>query len=83
MKNMLPSPNATGSGWAVAHKKALAFVEDLTIEELVNMTTGSGISSRCVGNTGAVTRKGFPGLCLQDGPVGVRTADFTSAFTAG
>ncbi|KAL8292699.1 hypothetical protein RQP46_001311 [Phenoliferia psychrophenolica] len=47
------------------------------------MTTGAGINGRCVGNTGAVTRKDFPGLCLEDSPLGVRFADFTSAFPAG
>lgn len=46
------------------------------------MTTGAGTNGRCVGNTGAVTRLGFPGICLQDGPLGVRMTDFASAFPA-
>lgn len=37
----------------------------------------------CVGNTAAISSIGFPGLCLQDGPVGVRYADKISVFPAG
>lgn len=37
----------------------------------------------CVGNTGPVTRLGFPSLCLQDGPLGIRWADNITAFPAG
>ena len=38
---------------------------------------------RSVGNTGAVPRLGFPGFCTQDSPLGVRFADYVSAFPAG
>lgn len=37
----------------------------------------------CVGNTGSALRLGFPQLCLQDGPLGVRTTDNITAFPAG
>ncbi|KAK4698909.1 beta-glucosidase, partial [Phenoliferia sp. Uapishka_3] len=80
-----PSPNITGSnGWAAALVKAKAFVEDLTLAELINVTTGVGFGAgRCVGNTGTIARKGFAGLCLEDSPTGVRPTDFASAFPAG
>ncbi|KAK4703614.1 beta-glucosidase, partial [Phenoliferia sp. Uapishka_3] len=79
-----PSPNTTGTGdWASAVAKAREFVSDLSIEELVNMTTGAGILGRCVGNTGSIPRKNFAGFCLEDSPVGVRFTDFASAFPAG
>lgn len=82
-------------------EKARAFVEQLTLDELVNITTGAvrsfalppdgtdptslrqGILNRCVGNTGTVERLGFKGLCLNDAPLGIRFADFVSAFPAG
>lgn len=38
---------------------------------------------RCVGNTGSAERLGFPQLCLQDGPLGVRTTEGVTAFPAG
>lgn len=37
----------------------------------------------CVGNTGSIPRLGFRALCLQDSPLGVRFADWVSAFPAG
>jgi beta-glucosidase len=31
----------------------------------------------------AIPRLGFPGLCLQDGPLAIRVADYASVFPAG
>lgn len=36
-----------------------------------------------VGNTGPAIHVGFPGLALQDGPLGIRYCDNVSAFPAG
>lgn len=36
-----------------------------------------------MGNTGAIPRLGFRSLCLQDSPLGIRFADFASAYPAG
>ncbi|KAH8657902.1 beta-glucosidase-related glycosidase [Xylariales sp. PMI_506] len=79
---VLPSPNATGGGiWADAYAKAQAFLAELTLEEKVTMITGT--SGPCVGNIIAIPRLGFPGLCLQDGPLAIRVADYASVFSAG
>ncbi|KAF1985246.1 glycoside hydrolase family 3 protein [Aulographum hederae CBS 113979] len=80
-----PSPWMDGSGeWATAYKRAQAFVSQLTLLEKVNLTTGVGWQGEdCVGNTGEIPRLGFPALCLQDSPLGVRNADYVSAFPAG
>lgn len=80
-----PSPWGSGTGdWANAYERARAFVGQLTLLEKVNLTTGVGWQSeRCVGETGAVPRLGFRGLCLQDSPLGVRDTDYNSAFPAG
>ena len=43
--------------------------------------TGTGSASRCVGSI--ATAGDFPGLCLQDGPLGVRLADLTTVFPTG
>lgn len=52
--------------------------------EKVNLTTGVGWEGeKCVGNTGSIPRLGFKSLCLQDSPLGVRFADFVSAFPSG
>lgn len=36
----------------------------------------------CVGNVGAIPRLGLRGLCMQDGPQGIRFADYVSYFTS-
>jgi beta-glucosidase len=56
----------------------------LTLLEKVNLTTGTGWQSEaCVGNVGAIPRLGFDSLCMQDSPLGIRFADYVSAFPAG
>ena len=37
----------------------------------------------CVGNVGTIPRIGFPSLCLQDSPLGIRFGTYSSAFPAG
>ncbi|KAF4119308.1 beta-glucosidase [Geosmithia morbida] len=81
-----PSPwmDPGAPGWEVAYTMARDFVSQLSLLEKVNITTGVGWESeRCVGNTGGVPRLGMRGLCLQDGPLGVRMSDYNSAFPAG
>lgn len=41
------------------------------------------MAERCVGNVGSIPRFGMRGLCMQDGPLGLRLADYNSAFPAG
>lgn len=56
----------------------------MTLIEKVNLTTGTGWQSEsCVGNVGAIPRLAFDALCLQDSPLGIRFADYVSAFPAG
>ncbi|SMR51682.1 unnamed protein product [Zymoseptoria tritici ST99CH_3D1] len=76
-----PLPNATGSGWDEAFAKASVFVSRLTLEEKATLVTGTG--GPCVGNIGSVPRLGFNGMCLQDGPLAIRVADYASVFPAG
>ncbi|KAF5341514.1 hypothetical protein D9758_012584 [Tetrapyrgos nigripes] len=73
--------------WAAAYEKARAKIADWDVEQLVSTTTGVaalGITARCVGNIASVNgSNGWPGLCLQDGPLGVRLADRVTAFPPG
>lgn len=58
-------------------------VGKMSLVEKVNITTGTGWSMGfCVGNTGPANDVGFPQLCLQDGPLGLRFSDHSSAFPA-
>lgn len=61
--------------------KAQEFVSQLTPEEKADMVTGA--PGPCVGNIKAIPRLGFNGLCLQDGPLSIRVADYASVFSAG
>lgn len=61
--------------------KAADFLSSMSLEEKANFTTG--VPGPCVGNTVPIERLGFPGLCLQDGPLAIRVADYASVFTAG
>lgn len=82
-----PSPwtgDAADASWQNAYAKARDFVSQLTLEEKVNLTTGTGWElDRCVGQTGSIPRLGFRAMCLQDSPLGIRFADLVSAFSSG
>ncbi|KAK7415694.1 hypothetical protein QQX98_005729 [Neonectria punicea] len=78
---VLPSPNATGTNWETAFEKAKQFVALLTLSEKADMVTGT--PGPCVGNIVPIPRLGFGGLCLQDGPLSIRVADYASVFSAG
>ncbi|KAG0694111.1 glycoside hydrolase family 3 protein [Suillus ampliporus] len=59
-----------------------AQISNFTIQQKVNVTTGVGwANGLCVGNIPAVGN--FPGLCLQDSPLGVRDTDLVTSFPAG
>lgn len=74
--------NTTGiGGWEDAMAKAKAFVSQLTASEKNDMVTGT--PGPCVGNIVSIPRLGFAGLCLQDGPLAIRVADYASVFPAG
>ncbi|KAI2639949.1 glycoside hydrolase family 3 protein [Hypomontagnella submonticulosa] len=81
-----PSPwmNPTAQGWEDAYAKAKEFVSQLTLAEKVNLTTGVGwMGEQCVGQVGSIPRLGFRSLCMQDSPLGIRFADYVSAFSSG
>ncbi|KAI0348700.1 beta-glucosidase [Trametopsis cervina] len=81
-----PASSQTASNispeWAAAYAKAKAAVANLSVADKVNLGTGvQWQKGPCVGNIPAISSiPGFTGLCLQDGPVGVRYADKVSVF---
>ncbi|KAG9055779.1 hypothetical protein FS842_001235 [Serendipita sp. 407] len=81
------SSSPTGSlspAWQTAYTKAKAAVAKLSLSEKVSLGTGvQWQRGHCVGNTAAISTINFPGLCLQDGPLGIRFADLVSVFPAG
>ncbi|CAO0795662.1 unnamed protein product [Mucor circinelloides] len=70
--------------WDDAYKKADALVSQMSLEQKVNITTGTGwMKSECVGNTYAITNPDFPSLCLEDAPLGMRFADNVTSGVSG
>ncbi|GMK57421.1 hypothetical protein CspeluHIS016_0402550 [Cutaneotrichosporon spelunceum] len=70
--------------WRKAHRKAKRYLSDWTVQDKVDVVTGSGwMQDRCVGNTRPLPERNWTGLCLQDSPLGIRFGDFVSAFPAG
>ncbi|KAF7363563.1 putative beta-glucosidase [Mycena sanguinolenta] len=67
-------PFANGGTWTKGFAQAKALVDQMTIEEKVNITTG--YTGKCVGFTGEVPRLNLRGLCLQ-----VRTMTNAAHFT--
>ncbi|SMY29351.1 unnamed protein product [Zymoseptoria tritici ST99CH_1A5] len=73
-----PSPQGQGSGdWSTAYDSARALVSQMTVAEKVNLTIPAGDFdfAGCTGFSGTVPRLGFSGLCLMDGPAGLRGAN--------
>ena len=70
--------------WISAYSKASEAVARLDNTAKVGIVTGVGWQNGpCVGNTEPAPSIGFPSLCLQDGPLGLRFARNVTAFPAG
>lgn len=71
--------------WDEAYTKAEAAIAGLSLEDKVGIVTGVGWNANqpCVGNNEAISSIGYPSLCLQDGPLGIRYANAgtATAFT--
>ncbi len=80
-----PTPEISGIGdWDEAFSKARAMVDMMTLAEKVNLTGGyENNTSSCSGKIRAINRLGFPGMCLQDGPAGVKGAEGVNGYPAG
>ncbi|KAK7693727.1 hypothetical protein QCA50_003299 [Cerrena zonata] len=71
-----------GVAWKTAHSKAKALIAGWSLEDKVDAVTGVGWQGGlCVGNIKPI--QNFPGLCLEDAPLGVRNVDFVTAFSTG
>ncbi|KAJ5683695.1 uncharacterized protein N7477_000040 [Penicillium maclennaniae] len=72
------------AGWDAAYSKAKVALLKLNQTEKIGIVTGvTWEGGPCVGNTYAAESIGYPSLCLQDSPLGVRYANPVTAFPAG
>ncbi|KAI0429437.1 glycoside hydrolase superfamily [Xylaria sp. FL1042] len=75
---------ANSTAWDAAYTKANAALAKLSSNDKINIVTGVGWGKGpCVGNTPTIGSIGYPQLCLQDGPLGVRYGTKVNAFTPG
>ncbi|KAJ3220789.1 hypothetical protein HK099_004009, partial [Clydaea vesicula] len=86
--------SVTATSWESATAKAKDVIKDLSNQEKVTLVSGIGWgqpniwsgsqSNLCVGNIAKVSKiNGFEGLCLQDGPSGVRFQNNQTASSFG
>ncbi|KAK7955940.1 beta-glucosidase [Apiospora aurea] len=74
----------SAADWGAAYQKANAALAKLSSQDKINIVTGVGWNKGpCVGNTPAIGSIGYPQLCLQDSPLGVRYGNGVTAFTPG
>ncbi|KAI9493635.1 glycoside hydrolase superfamily [Zychaea mexicana] len=84
LSTSLAAPTPQLLTWDEAYIKAEALVSQMSLEQMVNITTGTKWRrTPCIGNTYSVSEPDFPALCLQDGPLGIRHADNVTAGVAG
>ena len=71
------------SRWVEYYKKADKFLKDFTLEEKMLLTYSTeNLLGKCVGSIDGNINRNFPGICLQDGPAGVRLAKNTQHWQA-
>ena len=69
--------------WIEYYRKADNFLKDFTQDDKVMLTYSTeNLEGACVGSIDANKARNFPGLCLQDGPAGVRLAKNTQHWQA-
>ncbi|KAL4268064.1 glycosyl hydrolase 3 family protein [Pleurotus pulmonarius] len=77
-------PANLSPAWQAAYTKARAKLTGVSLQDKVSLATGVGwMNGNCVGNIPSISSINFPGLCLQDSPLGVRYGDLVSVFPAG
>ena len=86
LKKKEPEKNLKFLTWEEAHKKANEKMKEFTIEEKLSLLYGIQNMQKtkengCVGSIEPIPNK-FGGICLQDGPAGVRFSTSTQSWQA-
>ena len=69
--------------WTTEYDKARKLISTYSLEEKMLLTYSTeNMQGTCVGSIDANINKGFPGICLQDGPAGVRFSNNTQSWHA-
>ncbi|KAE8380490.1 glycosyl hydrolase family 3 N terminal domain-containing protein [Aspergillus bertholletiae] len=68
--------------WLAARARVDSWITSMNTTEKAFIVTGT-FSGTCIEDVAPIESIGFPGICLQDGPTGIRLADLASVFPAG
>ena len=69
--------------WKDAYKKANKFLKKFSLDEKVMLLYSTeNLVGACVGSIDPNKKRKFPGICLQDGPAGVRFSSSTQSWQA-
>ncbi|RGP78933.1 beta-glucosidase g [Fusarium longipes] len=68
--------------WINARHEADSVISKMTLKEKSLMVTGT-FDGTCIEYIAPIKRLGFGGLCIQDGPIGLRLGDLVSVFPSG
>ena len=69
--------------WVEAYEKAKNFLKSFSYEEKYLLLYGEyNVAKTCVGGISPIPERGFPGICLQDGPAGVRPSNYATTWQA-
>ena len=67
--------------WVEAYEKAKNFLKSFSYEEKYLLLYGEyNVAKTCVGGISPIPERGFPGICLQDGPAGVRPSNYATTW---
>ena len=69
--------------WSIEYEKAKQLISSYTLEEkMLLLYSTENMIGKCVGSIDANVEKNFPGICLQDGPAGVRFSKSAQSWQA-
>ena len=67
--------------WELAYEKAEKFLTKFSLEEKISLLFGTeNMNGKCCGSIDNITKNNFKGICLQDGPAGVRFSKKTTSW---
>ena len=74
-------PSPPPKDWEEAYKKAKDYLSKFTLQEKISLLYGTeNMLGKCCGSIDAITTRNFKGICLQDGPAGVRFSSKTTSW---
>ena len=75
--------SSINEAWVEPYKKANSFLKDFSLDDKVMLLYSTeNLLGKCVGSIDGNKERNFPGICLQDGPAGVRLSSSAQSWQA-